>query len=105
MRTRPGKGDAKEWEKAPGRLPEARHIMAVVGVVSQTGLLHVHSPYTYTHTHTQTHRERERERERETQTQTKTEKNTHRKREGEERETKPILFKSSSQGSYHISLC
>ena len=103
MRTRPGKGDAKEWEKAPGRLPEARHIMAVVGVVSQTGLLHVHSPYTHTHTHT--HKHTERERERETQTQTKTEKNTHRKREGEERETKPILFKSSSQGSYHISLC
>lgn len=56
MRTRQGKGDATErvGEGAPGRLPEERHIMAVVGVVSQAGLLHVHSPYTHIH------RERER---------------------------------------------
>lgn len=61
MRTRQGKGDAKEWVGGGStvKLPEARHIMAVVGVVSKTGLLHVHSPYTHTHAHT--YRERERE--------------------------------------------
>ena len=82
MRTRPGKGDAKEWEKAPGRLPEARHIMAVVGVVSQTGLLHVHSPYTYTHTHKHTHTQRERN----TDTNKDREKHTQKERGGRERD-------------------
>jgi hypothetical protein len=74
---RQGKGDSQRWagqQSLESRL-ERRHVMAVVGVVSERGLLSM-SVTTGTHTrlHTRTHRERRR----------------RGLGEGEERERKPV---------------